>query len=108
MAKLTDSTKNPITTNSNVLVANVNRSQVYTLEVKGTFGGGTINLGFSTDGGTTFTNLEDVSGVIAITGNKVINIELSGDLNEPPLLYLRLTGATNPSITYNLFSNVPN
>lgn len=106
MARLTDDNKNPITADGNTKIANVNQAQMFSLQVTGTFGGGTINVSLSTDGGNTLTDLEDASGVIAITENKVINIELAGDLSKPPVLYLKLTGATNPSITYNLYTDV--
>jgi hypothetical protein len=68
-----------------------------TVFVSGNFGGGTLKLQASADGGTTKFDIPDQSGnVVSFTAQAMRNLELgTGGIN----LYAVLSGATSPSIT---------
>lgn len=61
----------------------------------GTFGGGTVTLQFSPDGGTTWVNATDSNGnAISFTAGRAIPIKCP----HGELLQCVLSGATSPSI----------
>jgi len=77
-----------------------------TVYVFGTFGGGTVTLQSSPDGGTTFIDVPDSTGAATtLTANGMVNFELFSDAEEPIELNLNLAGATAPSLTYVLFDS---
>jgi hypothetical protein len=81
------------------------------LLVSGTFGGGTVTLEISNDGGVTSYPLKDVHGVaISATAAGQFNFRIFGDGNsnfdsENLDICVKLTGATNPNITVKMFDN---
>jgi len=78
------------------------------LHVYGTFGGGTVKLQVSPDGGTTKNDYKDLSGVVwTATAADVVSFEIcgGGTNSTPQKLYITLTGATAPSISVVLYDN---
>lgn len=77
-----------------------NGRYVGTLFASGTFGGGTLKLQASPDGGITKFDIPDASGnTVAITAQSMRNLELgTGGIR----LYAVLTGATAPNIKLTL------
>lgn len=67
-----------------------------TLFAQGSFGGGTLTVEFTLDGGTTWTAVSGVS--LTAAGNDAIDVG-------PVILRVKLAGATNPSITVRLVRN---
>jgi hypothetical protein len=101
-----------VTSNTTVYLATVvkpHNADMYlaTASVYGSFGGGTVNLQMSPDGGTTKINLRDINGVVAITDNNAVDIALGcGAKNSDNiLLYAVLSGATAPSLTVTVHDN---
>lgn len=78
-----------------------------TLYVFGDFGGGTVTLLSSPDGGTTFINVPDAAGnditFTAANGNSMINLELFSAAEAPIKLRATLAGSTLPNLNYVLF-----
>lgn len=102
-----------IDTNESVFICDVRRiveKPMFkaTIAVSGSFGGGTVTLQMSPDGGTTKINLRDVTGTIAsITANDAYNIELGyGSTNGDNIkLYASMAGATAPDVDIAVFDN---
>lgn len=72
------------------------------------FGGGTVTIQASPDGGTTKTTLKDVAGtVVSITENDVYNIRLgyAGKLGQEIEIYATMAGGTAPSVNVVAFDN---
>ena len=79
-----------------------------TIAVYGTFGGGTVTLQGSPDGGTTKINLRDISGsVVSITSDDVFNVRLgyANKLGDELMLYANMSGSTTPAVTVDVFDN---
>lgn len=79
-----------------------------TVYIYGTFGGGTVALQSSPNGGTTKLALKDFSGTaFTATADDNIPIQLgTGDKNSDRVkLYAVLTGSTAPSITIDVLDN---
>lgn len=79
-----------------------------TIVAQGTFGGGTVAWFFSIDQGTTLLPINDLTGVaITQTSNGGVNATFgSGSANgDAPQIYVKLTGATSPSITVAVLDN---
>ena len=80
-----------------------------TITLAGTFGGGTMKLQMSPDGGTTKVDLEDQSGTVwSATANRTVNIQLGtgGALNDQIILYALNTGGTGISVIATVFDNL--
>lgn len=79
-----------------------------TFFVTGTFGGGTLAWQWSPDGGTTKLALKDLTGT-AITSTAADSFNgtmgTASKNGEEPILYATLTGSTNPSLTFGVFTN---
>ena len=74
----------------------------------GTFGGGTITIQLSPDGGTTKITQDSSPGTpYSATANSTINFRSGGgsDNTSSPILYATLSGATNPSLTIAVDDN---
>lgn len=79
-----------------------------TISILGTFGSGTAVVQMSPDGGTTKITQKTESGsAYSATANDTVNIRLGrGSTNsDQPILYVTLTGSTNPSLTAILNDN---
>lgn len=79
-----------------------------TLNAYGTFGGGTLSYGISTDGGATIVTQKDLSGVAySATSNDTVNIMMgvANHNGQEPRLYAILAGSTAPSITIDVEDN---
>lgn len=79
-----------------------------TVVISGGFGGGTLTLLISPDGGTTKVALSDASGTaISKTTAGTVNIRLGigGTLTDAPIIYATLVGSTTPTLTVTLFDN---
>lgn len=102
-----------LTSNTNVLLCDAIRNPETnmweaTIFVYGTFGGGTVNLQASPDGGTTKINLRDVTGtVVAVTANDAYNLRLgeAGRNGAAIKVYATISGATSPSVSVDVFDN---
>lgn len=71
-----------------------------TVQANNTFGGGTLSLEVSSDGGTTYTN----GGTsVQLTAAGLFNFTLPSD---ELIIRLDLTGATSPSIDWWISANV--
>jgi len=80
---------------------NNNRGSLF---VYGTFGGGTVSLLASPDGGTTYVPVKDSTGTaITFTANNLINFELYSDPRNPVKLRLTLSGAAGANLSYTLY-----
>lgn len=83
-----------------------NRATVYVFGGGGNnFGSGTVTLQASPDGGTTYIDIPDQSGVaITFTVNGMINFELYANANpiaaERVKIRLALSGSTAPTVRY--------
>lgn len=80
-----------------------------TIALQGTFGGGTVTLQMSPDGGTTKIGLKDQTGVAySATANDTIDIQLGtgGGNADQILLYATNTGGTGISMTATVFDNL--
>lgn len=78
--------------------------------VYGTFGGGTITLFVSPDGGTTKIALKDsISGTaISVASAAAMNSVRLGNganNNDQLIIYSTLAGSTNPALTVAIFDN---
>lgn len=72
------------------------------------FGGGTVTIQASPDGGTTKVTLKDVGGTtVSITSDDVYNIRLgyAGKLGEEIELYATMSGSTSPTVDITAFDN---
>lgn len=73
------------------------------------FGGGTVTLQASPDGGTTKINLRDVAGtLVSITDDDAYNIRLGNGntLGDTIELYATMASSTStPSVTVDVFDN---
>ncbi len=71
----------------------------------GTWGSGSLTFQLSSDGGTTKTTLDDGSATVTLTANRWIDIypPSAPAENGKLLLYATLAGATNPSLTVELY-----
>lgn len=78
-----------------------------TIQISGTFGGGTLALYVSLDGGTTKNAIKDSSGTAyTTTSADTIVVRFPVNPNETNLkLYATLSGATNPNISVRVASN---
>lgn len=79
-----------------------------TILATGEFGGGTVTIQASPDGGATKINLRDITGeVVAITAADAYNVRLglAGKLGEELELYATMAGATAPAVTLWTFDN---
>lgn len=78
-----------------------------TILAYGTWGGGTITYYLSPDNGTTKVALKDLTGVaVTSTADDNVNTNLGSSDNSPLLeIWATLAGATNPSLTINVFDN---
>lgn len=79
--------------------------------VYGTFGGGTVTLFASPDGGTTKIALKDaISGtaisVATTAAMNTIRLGSGSKLDDNIGIYATLSGATNPSLTVAIFDNL--
>ena len=75
----------------------------------GTFGGGTLSYSISTNGGTTKTQIKDLTGIAySTTTADCINVQfgVANHNGSEPTLYAVLTGSTNPSITIDVLDNI--
>ena len=81
-----------LTANGNTLLK-TDPGKLYVFAAQGTFGGGTLALQFSLDGGTTWTTFSDSSTSASLTtaGGRLI---VAPSTN----VRLNLTGATSPAI----------
>jgi len=80
-----------------------------TVHLTGTFGGGSVKLQTSPDGGTTKVDCKDISGsAYSATANDMVNIKLGdgGTLTDCIKLYAVLSGSTAPNINATLHSNL--
>lgn len=80
----------------------------YAVNTYGSFGGGTITLKISTDGGTTKVAMMDASGgPITSTANDNYTGNWGNGANnsDAPKLYASMSGSTNPSVKFDLFDN---
>lgn len=100
---------------ANTYVCTVNKKRdltdwFATAFVTGTFGGGTVTLLISPDGGTTKVPLLNTSNVAISTGTagamSSIRLGGSGSTNsDSMIIYATLTGSTNPALTVAIFDN---
>lgn len=79
--------------------------------VYGTFGGGTVTLFVSPDGGTTKVALKDwVSGtavsVATTAAMNFLRLGNGGTNSDNLILYATLAGSTNPALTVAIFDNL--
>lgn len=79
--------------------------------VYGTFGGGTVTLFASPDGGTTKIPLKDsISGTaISVASAAAMNTMRLGsgaNNNDNVIIYATLSGSTNPALTLAIFDNL--
>lgn len=80
-----------------------------TIFAAGAFGGGTITIQASPDGGTTKVNLRDISGsVVAITQDDAYNVRLgfADKLGEEIKLYATMAGGAAQDVDVTVFDNV--
>lgn len=76
--------------------------------VYGTFSGGTVTLYISPDNGSTLVPMMDASGTpITSTANDNYTTSFGGTAknNDAAKLYVGITGATTPTITYAIYDN---
>lgn len=81
---------------------------IATILVNGTWGGGTITFSFSKNGGTTKIPVKDLTGTtVTSTADDNVNISTgTSHINTVELtLWATLAGATNPSLTLDVFDN---
>ncbi len=103
----------PITTDGDYFICNLTKSGKlneyrYAANVYGTFGGGTVTLKISTDGGTTKVAMMDASGApITSTANDNYTGQWgNGSTNlDAPKLYATMSGGTAAAVTYDFFDN---
>lgn len=82
-------------------------SNIYTIAVYGSsFGGGTVTVTASPDGGTTDISLLDNAGTpLTFTSNGIRNFLLNSDPTNPLSISAALTGSTNPNINIRIYRN---
>lgn len=70
----------------------------------GTFGGGTLALEMSVDGGTTWFAVTDSVGAVELTAAGAVITNILGDNDIPAVVKMRgtLSGATSPSIVVTI------
>lgn len=78
------------------------------LFVYGNFGGGTVAVNISPDGGVTFIPMLDQLGnAVSFTSDGMQNFYLNGCSNpiedQQVVIQFALTGSTSPSLTYRIF-----
>lgn len=83
---------------------------VATINAYGTFGGGTLSYSISTDGGTTKTQMKDLTGTAySTTTADAINVILGVPSNNvaarQTILYAVLSGSTSPSLSIDVLDN---
>lgn len=75
----------------------------------GGFGGGTLTLLISLDGGTTKNPMKDQSGTAySVTAADTLTGSVPARLNANdvrPIIYAKLTGSTNPNLTLTVVDN---
>lgn len=79
-----------------------------TVYIYGTFGGGTVTLVGSPDGGTTKVTLPNISGAaFSATTNAAVELEHgNGNKNtDAPKLYARVAGSAGATINVTVFDN---
>lgn len=79
------------------------------IQIGGTFGGGTITLFVSMDGGTTKNALKDLSGTAySATAADTFSYKLpfKDDTSAGAILYGTLAGATAPSVTVKIIDTL--
>jgi len=72
------------------------------------FGGGTVTLKISTNGGTTKVAMMDASGspiTSTAADNYTINVAGGCKNDDAPKIYASMSGSTNPSVTLDLLDN---
>lgn len=72
------------------------------------FGGGTVNIQYSPDGGTTYVNLPDLSGTVTnVTSDTVLNLQTGagGRNDDQPKIRASLAGSTSPTIIIYVHDN---
>lgn len=79
--------------------------------VYGTFGGGTLTLFASPDGGTTKIALKDaISGtaisVATTAAMNTLRLGTGANNNDNIIIYATLAGSTNPALTVAIFDNL--
>ncbi len=103
-----------ITADGDYFICNITKSRHlneyrYAANVYGiSFGGGTVTLKISTDGGTTKVAMMDASGspITSTTNDNYTGNWGNGSTNsDAPKLYATMSGSTNPSVTYDFFDN---
>lgn len=81
------------------------KPNVYTAEVRGNFGSGTVTAKLSTNG-TNFENILDQNNnavTFTSAGRKSQNFEINSDPINPIYLGFTIAGSTNPSVTVKVF-----
>lgn len=102
-----------LASNTTVYICDINKKRDLTtwnagVMVYGSFGGGTVGLFISPDGGTTKIAMYDASGVaITSTANDDYTICFGGGAtnSDAPKLYATMSGATAPSVTVAIYDN---
>lgn len=103
-----------ITADGTTFLVNVHKPQSAdsykaTIHIAGSsFGGGTVKLQSSPDGGTTKVDLKINGSAYSATANDVVNIELgNGGKNSDSIkLYAVMTGSTAPAVTVTVHDNL--
>lgn len=80
-----------------------------TAVVAGTWDSASGTFQVSPDGGTTKINLEDSSGVVTVTANKLVNIDLNGmstsSADTPRLYFTPSSVGASTNLTVYVFNN---
>lgn len=78
---------------------------IYTAYVYGDFGGGTVSVSLSPDGGTTDITAIDSGSAVNITSDEARNIIVNSDESNPVQIRFTMAGATNPDVTVKVYDN---
>ena len=96
---------------SSPLICNVKKSNMpyeASVSVSGSFGGGTLAIQVSYNGGATKTTVAAADGQTAVSTNAARSFYFKlgqSSTNTPMQLYATLTGATAPTLVVNLADN---
>ena len=99
-------TANITAQNTNVYLCNIRKKRDLTMwfagiQVQGTFGGGTVTLYLSLDGGNTLVPFNDMTGnpyTATQNDNFTVNWGRATKESEQPRVYVGIGAATNPNI----------
>lgn len=77
----------------------------YSYGGQGDFGGGTVTIELSYDGGTTWVDVIDNGSAVTFTADRSDNIDVNSDPLNPTIIGFSLAGSTDPNLLITLMDN---